>query len=222
MTSSKTIRSLVLLLAAGGASVLGTGCAPLLVGGAVAGGVIVATDRRSVGIQVEDEAIEGRVSRALGSRFFDGNTHRISANAYNRRVLLTGEVPSEADKAEAGKLAAAMENVRVVSNELVIGTVSTQANRNNDAAITTKVRAALLAEKNVPSGTVSVTTRRSVVYLMGRVSAAEGDLAARAASRVEGVREVVKLFDLLSESEIKAIKPAAAPAAAPAAESQRK
>ncbi|MFN9806624.1 MAG: BON domain-containing protein [Betaproteobacteria bacterium] len=222
MTSSKTIRSLVLLLAAGGASVLGTGCAPLLVGGAVAGGVIVATDRRSVGIQVEDEAIEGRVSRALGSRFFDGNTHRISVNAYNRRVLLTGEVPSEADKAEAGKLAAAMENVRVVSNELVIGTVSTQANRNNDAAITTKVRAALLAEKNVPSGTVSVTTRRSVVYLMGRVSAAEGDLAARAASRVEGVREVVKLFDLLSESEIKAIKPAAAPAAAPAAESQRK
>jgi osmotically-inducible protein OsmY len=222
MTSSKTIRSLVLLLAAGGACVLGTGCAPLLVGGAVAGGVIVATDRRSVGIQVEDEAIEGRVSRALGSRFFDGNTHRISVNAYNRRVLLTGEVPSEADKAEAGKLAAAMENVRVVSNELVIGTVSTQANRNNDAAITTKVRAALLAEKNVPSGTVSVTTRRSVVYLMGRVSAAEGDLAARAASRVEGVREVVKLFDLLSESEIKAIKPAAAPAAAPAAESQRK
>lgn len=222
MTSSKTIRSLVLLLAAGGASVLGTGCAPLLVGGAVAGGVIVATDRRSVGIQVEDEAIEGRVSRALGSRFFDGNTHRISVNAYNRRVLLTGEVPSEADKAEAGKLAAAMENVRVVSNELVIGTVSTQANRNNDAAITTKVRAALLAEKNVPSGTVSVTTRRSVVYLMGRVSAAEGDLAARAASRVEGVREVVKLFDLLSESELKAMKPAAAPAAAPAAESQRK
>lgn len=222
MTSSKTIRSLVLLLAASGAAVLGTGCAPLLVGGAVAGGVIVATDRRSVGIQVEDEAIEGRVSRALGSRFFDGNTHRISANAYNRRVLLTGEVPSEADKAEAGKLAAAMENVRVVSNELVIGTVSTQANRNNDAAITTKVRAALLAEKNVPSGTVSVTTRRSVVYLMGRVSAAEGDLAARAASRVEGVREVVKLFDLLSESELKAMKPAAAPAAAPAAESQRK
>ena len=222
MTSSKTIRSLVLLLAAGGASVLGTGCAPLLVGGAVAGGVMVAADRRSVGLQVEDEAIEGRVSRALGSRFFDGNTHRISVNAYNRRVLLTGEVPSEADKAEAGKLAAAMENVRVVSNELVIGTVSTQANRNNDAAITTKVRAALLAEKNVPSGTVSVTTRRSVVYLMGRVSAAEGDLAARAASRVEGVREVVKLFDLLSESEIKAIKPAAAPAAAPAAESQRK
>jgi osmotically-inducible protein OsmY len=222
MTCSKTIRSLVLLLAAGGAAVMATGCAPLLVGGAVAGGVIVATDRRSVGIQVEDEAIEGRVSRALGSRFFDGNTHRISVNAYNRRVLLTGEVPSEADKAEAGKLAAAMENVRVVSNELVIGTVSTQANRNNDAAITTKVKAALLAEKNVPSGTVSVTTRRSVVYLMGRVSAAEGDLAARAASRVEGVREVVKLFDLLSESELKAIKPAAAPSAAPAAESQRK
>ena len=221
MNRRNIIRSATLLLAAG-AACLASGCAPLLLGGAVAGGVIVATDRRSVGIQVEDEAIEGRASRALGSRFFDGNTHRISVNTYNRRVLLTGEVPSEADKAEAGKLAAAMENVRMVSNELVIGTVSTQANRNNDGAITTKVKAALLAEKNVPSGTVSVTTRRSVVYLMGRVSTAEADLAARAASRVEGVREVVKLFDLLNESELKALKPAAAASPAPAAESQRK
>jgi osmotically-inducible protein OsmY len=216
------IRGVVLVAAAAGAALLGTGCAPLLLGGAVAGGAIVATDRRSVGIQIEDEAIEGRVSRALGSRFFDGNTHRVSVSSYNRRVLLTGEVPSEADKAEAGKLAASMENVRMISNELVIGAVSTQANRNNDAAITTKVKAALLAEKNVPSGTVSVTTRRSVVYLMGRVSAAEGDLAARAASRVEGVREVVKLFDLQSEAEIKASRPASTPAATPAAESQRK
>ena len=222
MTSGKMIRGVVLVAAAAGAALLGTGCAPLLVGGAVAGGAIVATDRRSVGIQIEDEAIEGRVSRALGSRFFDGNTHRVSVSSYNRRVLLTGEVPSEADKAEAGKLAASMENVRMISNELVIGAVSTQANRNNDAAITTKVKAALLAEKNVPSGTVSVTTRRSVVYLMGRVSAAEGDLAARAASRVEGVREVVKLFDLQSEAEIKASRPASTPAATPAAESQRK
>lgn len=222
MTRSKTFRSLALLLAASGCAVLGTGCAPLLVGGAMAGGVIVAADRRSVGIQVEDEAIEGRVSRALGSRFFDGNTHRISVDSYNRRVLLTGEVPSEADKVEAGKLAADMENVRIVSNELVTGAVSTQANRNNDAAITAKVKAALLADKNVPSGTVSVTTRRSVVYLMGRVSVAEGDLAARAASRIEGVREVVKLFDLLSEAELKALTPAPTPAAAPAAESQRK
>jgi osmotically-inducible protein OsmY len=222
MTSGKMIRGVVLVAAAAGAALLGTGCAPLLLGGAVAGGAIVATDRRSVGIQIEDEAIEGRVSRALGSRFFDGNTHRVSVSSYNRRVLLTGEVPSEADKAEAGKLAASMENVRMISNELVIGAVSTQANRNNDAAITTKVKAALLAEKNVPSGTVSVTTRRSVVYLMGRVSAAEGDLAARAASRVEGVREVVKLFDLQSEAEIKASRPASTPAATPAAESQRK
>jgi osmotically-inducible protein OsmY len=222
MTSGKMIRGVVLVAAAAGAALLGTGCAPLLLGGAVAGGAIVATDRRSVGIQIEDEAIEGRVSRALGSRFFDGNTHRVSVSSYNRRVLLTGEVPSEADKAEAGKLAASMENVRMISNELVIGAVSTQANRNNDAAITTKVKAALLAEKNVPSGTVSVTTRRSVVYLMGRVSAAEGDLAARAASRVEGVREVVKLFDLQSEAEIKASQPASTPAATPAAESQRK
>jgi len=198
----KAIRTLALA----GAVVAATGCAPLLVGGVVAGGALVATDRRSVGIQLEDEAIERRIDRVFGERFKDSLTTSITVKSYDRRVLLTGEVPSEADKAAAEGLAAAQENVRTVNNELYVGAVSTFANRNNDAAISARVRTAMLRENNVPTNALSITTRRSVVYLMGKVSEAEGDLAARTASRADGVRAVVKLFDYLTPAEWEAIK----------------
>lgn len=185
--------------------VAASGCAPLVVGGAMVGGALVATDRRSAGIQLEDQAIEGRVSRALGARFEKGSIS-INVNSYNRRVLLTGEARTEADKAEVEKLAAAQENVRDVVNEIFVGELSTFSNRNNDAAITTKVIAATLNERNLPSNAILVHTSRSRVFLMGRVSEAEGELAARTASRVDGVRQVVKLFEYLTDEEWKALK----------------
>lgn len=197
---NKAMRAAVLALGVIGSGVLASGCAPLIVGGAV-GGALVATDRRSVGIVLEDEAIERRVYRAVGARFSDDTKSNVFVKSYNRRVLLTGEVASEADEAEVERIAATQENVRLVSNELHVGAVQTFANRNHDTAISARVNTALLREDNVPTNAMSVTTRRSVVYLMGRVSEAEGDLAARTASRVDGVREVVKLFDYLTPAE---------------------
>jgi len=201
-----------------GAAWAAAGCTPLVVGGAMVGGALVATDRRSPGIQLEDQAIEVRVNRALGSGFERGSVN-ILTTSYNRRVLLTGEVKSEADKAQAEKLAAAQENVRAVVNELHVGELSTFANRNNDTAITAKVRAAMLAERNLPSNAITVHTSRSVVYLLGRVSEPESALAARTASRTDGVRQVVTLFELLTEAEWNALKAQTPP---PAPESQRK
>jgi osmotically-inducible protein OsmY len=214
----RTVRWTALAMAAAAAVAATTACTPLLMGGAVVGTALVATDRRSAGIQLEDQAIELRVNRALGAAFERGTINIIS-NSYNRRVLLTGEVRSETDKERAAKVAAAQENVREVVNELYVGELSTFANRNNDTAITAKVKAALLREKNLPTNVVLVHTARSVVYLMGRVGEPEGDLAARTASRVDGVRQVVKLFEYLTEDEWKAVKAQTPP---PAPEPQRK
>jgi osmotically-inducible protein OsmY len=177
-----------------------SGCAPLLVGGAVAGGAMVAVDRRSPGIQLEDQSIELRLMQQLGAKF-PGDKGHISATSYNRRVLLTGEVADEQGKAEAQSIAEKSESVVAVMNELVIGAPSSLANRNFDTALTSKVLAALLQAKDVPSGTIKVVSERAVVYLMGRVTQAEGEASARAASRVSGVRQVVKYFDYLTEQE---------------------
>ena len=86
------------LLAALAAASSLTACAPLLIGGAVVGGAMMATDRRTSGAQVEDQAIELKaMNRAARSRSATAATS--TSTSYNRMVLLTGEVPTEADKA---------------------------------------------------------------------------------------------------------------------------
>lgn len=191
------------------AALSSAGCAPLLVGGAVAGGAMVATDRRAAGIQLLDQEIELRLAKALGDAF-PGDRAHINVTSYNQRVLLTGEVATEQGKAEAQAIAQKAENVQAVVNELHVGSPSTLANRNFDTALTAKVLTALLQASDVPSGAIKVVSERAVVYLMGRVTPGEGEAAARAASRVSGVQRVVKIFDYLTEKEATdAAKPAA-------------
>lgn len=192
------------------------GCAPIVVGGAMVGGAIVASDRRSVGIQLEDEAIERRINRALLERFERG-TININVTSYNRKVLLTGEVLTAEAKAEAERIAAGAENVRAVLNELGVGRLSTVGSRAKDTAISGKVRAAFLESKKVEGGAIKVTTERAIVYLMGRVTPAEGDAAAQIASRVTDVLGVVKAFDYITEKELEELRGTPA-----APESQRK
>ena len=99
--------------------------------------------------------------------------------AYNRQVLLAGQVLDEKSKADAEALARVQQNVGNVFNELEVRPIATLSTRSNDTALSGKVRAALVAEQGVPSGTIRVTTENSVVFLMGRVTAAEGDRRAR-------------------------------------------
>lgn len=180
-----------------------TGCAPLLVGGVV-GGALVAADRRPLGIQVEDEAIERRINRAIAERYPQGPLN-VDVFSYNRRVLLTGEVPTEAARAEIEASARAAENVREVVADLIVGPVSTMGSRSSDTLVGGKVRAALLDTQGLPPGVVSVRTTRGKVYLLGRVSAEEAELAARSVSRVSGVVQVVKVFEILAPEEHRAV-----------------
>jgi hyperosmotically inducible protein len=61
----------------------------------------------------------------------------------------------------------------------------------NDSAITTKVKTALLAEKGVPSMSISVVTYEATVQLSGFVDSQEiKDKAAKVASEVSGVKQV--------------------------------
>jgi len=68
------------------------------------------------------------------------------------------------------------------------------------------VKTTLLGADGVPAGVVKTTVNQGVVYLFGKVTATEGDTAAKAASRVSGVRRVVKLFDLMSDQDLDKLK----------------
>ena len=204
-----------LALASLAATTLLAGCAPLIVGGAVVGGAMVATDRRTSGSQVDDEVIElkakGRMGEALGDRA------SVSTTSYNRMVLLTGEVPTEADKTTAEQTVARVDNVQSVVNELRVGPLHTFGERTKDVYITTKVKASLFDAKDVFANSIKVMTHRSVVYLMGRVTEREATRATEIARGVSGVVKVVRVFEILTESELAntATKSVVRPASAP-------
>jgi osmotically-inducible protein OsmY len=185
-------------LALAAASLL-SACAPLLVGGAVVGTGLVVTDRRTAGIQLEDQSIALRAESAAKALNTLG---RIDATSHNRLVLLTGEVPTEADKAAVEKAVAGVENVRTVVNELAVSGVPTLGARSNDALLTTKVKASFIDAKDLQANAYRVVTARGIVYLMGRVTEREANRGAEVAAAVPGVQKVVKVFELISEEEL--------------------
>lgn len=188
-----------------------SGCAPLLLGGAFVGGTLVATDRRTSGAQLEDEGIELRAA----SRFRDAFVERvhINVNSYNRQVLLTGEVPSAADKAAAEAIASKVENVKSVVNELAVLGNSTLTARSSDTLVTSRVKAALVDNKELYANAFKITTERGTVYMMGRVSKGEADKATEVVRRQTGVQKVVRVLEIISDEELKRIQPV--PAKAP-------
>jgi osmotically-inducible protein OsmY len=206
-------RLLVAALAISG--VLG-GCVAA-VGGAMVGGSVMAVDRRSTGAQVDDQTIELRASSAVTAAI--GERGRVSATSYNRVVLLTGEVPTEADRSKVEAAVAKVENVRAVINELAVMPNSSFSQISNDSVVTGKVKAAIFEAKDLQVASIKVVTERGVVYLMGRVTEAEATSAANVTRSVGGVAKVVKVFELITPAELAAMPlppGAAASAATPA------
>jgi osmotically-inducible protein OsmY len=177
-----------------------TACAPLVVGGAMMGGAMVVTDRRTTGTQVEDKGIElkaaTRLREALGDR-----TH-ISVQSYNRALLLSGEVRNDADKAEAGRIAASIENVNRVHNELQVGFLSSLTSRSNDLVLAGKIKATLIDAKPLQSQAFTVVVERGEVYLMGIVTEREATLATELVRGIPKVAKVVRLLEIVSEEEL--------------------
>jgi osmotically-inducible protein OsmY len=176
-----------------------SGCGPIVVGGVAAGAALIATDRRTSGIQLEDQNIALKIEHSMSQHL--GESARIKADAYEGQVLLTGEAPTEKLKAQAALLAKSVEHVKTVHNCISLGPIASLKTRSTDAWITSKVRGTLLNTRHVPSGTIAIRTAHSVVYLQGKVTQTEGAYAARAAAGINGVTQVVKLFEIISRAE---------------------
>ncbi|MCU0923159.1 MAG: BON domain-containing protein, partial [Burkholderiaceae bacterium] len=189
-------RALLASLAISG--VLG-GCVAA-VGGAMVGGTMMAVDRRTTGTQLDDQTIDLRASNAVTAVM--GDRAHVNASSYNRVVLLTGEVPTEADRAKVEAAVAKVENVRAVVNELAVMPNSSFTQQSNDTLITGKVKAAFVDAKELQVASMKVVTERGVVYLMGRVTEAEANVAATVTRSVSGVQKVVKVFEIITPAEL--------------------
>lgn len=177
------------------------GCVPAVIATGATVGVMSYQDRRQTSVQTEDESIEWKAARSVPERFAPSS--HLNFTSYNRRLLITGEVPSEEAKQAIGEQASKVAGVREVFNEVTIGPVSSLSTRSNDSYITSKVKGRLVDEKYLSAIHVKVVTESGVAYLMGIVSEREAKLAVTIASRTDGVRKVVNLFEVLGDAEIK-------------------
>jgi osmotically-inducible protein OsmY len=201
------------VLAAVAASALLAGCAPLVLGGAVVGGGMVATDRRTAGTQLEDQSIELKAAARVRELATLGN---VRVESYNRTVLLVGEVPGEREKSMVQQAVAQVENVRAVINELAVESSQELRGRASDTVLATKVRATLVDAPELQSQAFKVVVQRGNVYLMGRVTERESKRAIALVRTIDGVAKVVPVFETLSEDELARIVRVTPPAAQPA------
>lgn len=187
------------LVALAAATLLGA-CAPLVVGGAMVGGALMVTDRRTSGAQVEDQAIElkaaNRVREAVGDR------GHFNITSYNRAVLITGEAATEADRTAVEQAVGKVENLRSVLNETAVMGSSSLTSRSSDTIISGRVKAAFVDAKDMHANAFKVVTERGVVYLMGRVTEREATRATDIARGIPGVLKVVRVFEILTEAEL--------------------
>ncbi len=187
-------RTLLLLLVLAFTPFLG-GCAALVVGGAVTV-ASVADDRRTTGTVLDDQSFETRALFRVKNRF--GERAHVSITSFNRHVLISGEADTPEIKAGIEAEVRATGPIRVLHNEMVVGPQASLASIANDTRLTGLVKSRMITELGLrPANHVKVVTESGVVYLLGLVSRAEGEAAARVAAATAGVARVVKLFEYL-------------------------
>jgi osmotically-inducible protein OsmY len=173
------------------------GCAPVVVVGAAAGTAAVAHDRRTFGAIIDDQTIELKAGAAIASDASLKNLVHINVTAMNGVVLLTGETTTSEARDQVLTLVREVNGVRRITNELRIAEPSSFGARSQDSLITTAVKSRLAVTKTVDPTRFKVVTEANVVYLMGIVTQAEGELAAERATTIDGVARVVKVFEYL-------------------------
>lgn len=194
----KTRLSLIALLIA--AALPMQGCVEaLVIGGAAAAGAMSAHDRRSTGTQTDDETTEWKARLAIPAQYKE--TAHVNFTSFNRRVLITGEVPNDEAKATIEAEVRKIEGVREVYNELGVGPASSLGSRSNDSYIDSKVKARLVDSNQISANHVKVVTERAITHLMGVVNEREAKVAVAIARTTAGVRKVVNVMEVVGDDE---------------------
>ncbi len=169
-----------------------SGCFPVVVAGAGTAAVM-ANDRRTTGVQVEDENIELKISQ------LDFGKSHINSTSYNGRVLLTGEAYDEALRSSIEQKVRAVPSVKDVINEIQVAGNSSYSARSNDTLITSNVKTRMINNPRFNVLHIKVITEANTVYLMGLVTPEEGDAAVEVARTTSGVNRVVKAFEYIGK-----------------------
>ncbi|KAA0539588.1 MULTISPECIES: molecular chaperone OsmY [Citrobacter] len=160
--------------------------------GVESAGQKVDSSMNKVGNFMDDSTITAKVKAALVDHESIKSTD-ISVKTDQKVVTLSGFVESQAQAEEAVKVAKGVEGVTSVSDKLHVRDSKETSVKGyaGDTAITSEVKAKLLADDIVPSRKVKVETTDGVVQLSGTVdSQAQSDRAESIAKAIDGVKSV--------------------------------
>jgi osmotically-inducible protein OsmY len=174
------------------------GCFPIVAAG-VTTGVLATMDRRSVGTQTEDETIEWKAAARVREKF--GDKVHLNFTSYDRKVLLTGEVPSEETKAEVESIVTTVPNVLSAYNEIVVGPISSYVDRSNDSFITTKVKSRSVDNGKFNPVHAKVVTEAGIVFMLGMLTQPEADAAINVARTTSGVKKVINVLQIITPAK---------------------
>lgn len=175
------------------------GCVPAVLVTGAAVGVMSAHDRRSSGVQADDEVSEWKGGNRLPARLAD--SAHVNFTAYNRILLLSGEVRDEEAQRLIGDMAERIEGVKKVHNELVIAPLASFSSRSNDAFVSSKFKARLLESNQLSANHIKPLTENGTLFLLGVVNEREARVAVAIARTTDGVRKVVNLLEVIPDTE---------------------
>jgi osmotically-inducible protein OsmY len=162
----------------------------------------MATDRRTTGAYIEDEAIEQKADQALGDDQQIDELTDISVVSFNRVVLIYGQAPNQALKNKAAAIVRNIANIKKIHNEIRIAAPSSFMTGSSDAIITSEAKLKMLTENDFSSGHIKVVTENGELFLMGMVTKAEGEKAISIVREIDGVQRVINVFEYIPESAV--------------------
>jgi osmotically-inducible protein OsmY len=115
-------------------------------------------------------------------------------------------VTSEDDRKLVEQTVSRIDKVRSTVNELMVFSTLPASSFGSETLLTSRVKAALVDSKDPLANVVKVVTQRGTVYLMGRVTEREATQAAETARSISDVQKVVKVFEIISEADLAAMK----------------
>lgn len=154
----------------------------------------VAADAADGSVFDDENIVKAAIGRINAAGLHDAH---VNIASFQRRMLLTGEVPNAAARADVKKAVSGIARVVSVDDELAVGPIIGITARTRDSWISSDVKLRLYREGGFGTDRIHVVTENGAVFLMGTVTRKEGATAADIASTTERVARVVLVFQYL-------------------------
>jgi osmotically-inducible protein OsmY len=182
-----------------GTVLLQSGCAVVAVGTVGTAATVSATDRRTVGTQIDDKTTQSRVRSAINDIPLVKDTAAVSVDAYNGQVLLTGQAPTKEMIAAVESAAKSIPNVVKVHNQVRLSAPIPASSTMNDVWLSSKLKTIMIADEEVPLFKLDIIVEDSEVFIMGLLTKSEAAAAVEAARNVDGVTKVIRVMELVND-----------------------